>query len=70
MYDKQQALVNLGRHLGLFTDKVQHSGDVDNPIKVELKNKTLSKEELAEELKRRGLPSSIFGTDDDDSPDD
>lgn len=27
-YDAQAALVHLGKHLGLFTDKVEHSGEV------------------------------------------
>lgn len=26
--DKNAALVNLGRHLGMFTDKVEHSGEI------------------------------------------
>lgn len=28
-YDKGKALEQLGRHLGLFTDKVEHSGSID-----------------------------------------
>ena len=28
LYDKQKALVDIGRHLGMFTDKVEHSGDI------------------------------------------
>jgi phage terminase small subunit len=28
LWDKQAALVNIGRHLGMFTDKVQHSGNL------------------------------------------
>lgn len=30
LYDKQKALVDLGRHLKLFTEKVEHSGFVTN----------------------------------------
>jgi phage terminase small subunit len=26
--DKNAALTNLGRHLGMFTDKVEHSGEM------------------------------------------
>jgi len=29
LHDKKAALVDLGRHLGLFTDKVEHSGGVN-----------------------------------------
>jgi phage terminase small subunit len=29
MYDKKGALVDLGRHLGAFKDKVEHSGEVN-----------------------------------------
>lgn len=28
MHDKKAALVDIGRHLGMFTDKVEHSGDM------------------------------------------
>lgn len=33
MHDKQAALVSLGRHLGLFTDKVEATGNVSVTIK-------------------------------------
>lgn len=29
LYDKQKALELIGRHLGMFTDKVEHSGSID-----------------------------------------
>lgn len=29
LYDKQAALVNIGRHLGMFTDKVEHNVSAD-----------------------------------------
>ena len=29
LHDKQAALVSIGRHLGMFTDKVEHSGKVE-----------------------------------------
>lgn len=32
VHDQQQALLNVARHLGMFKDKVIHSGDPDNPI--------------------------------------
>lgn len=28
LHDKRAALVDIGRHLGMFTDKIEHSGDV------------------------------------------
>lgn len=33
-YDKQTALVQLGKHLGLFTDKIEHSGPGGGPIAI------------------------------------
>lgn len=44
LYDKQKALVDLGRHLKLFTEKVEHSGTVIQ--KLDLSSLT------AEELKK------------------
>lgn len=32
LYDKQKALVDMGRHLGMFVDKVEHSGGLDIKI--------------------------------------
>ena len=34
LHDSQAALVHLGRHYGLFTDKVEHSGEVETVVKV------------------------------------
>jgi len=31
-HDKVRALENLGRHLGMYVDKVEHSGNISNPI--------------------------------------
>lgn len=31
------AWAHLGKHIGMFTDKVQHSGDPNNPINMNLK---------------------------------
>jgi phage terminase small subunit len=33
-YDKPKALEMLGRHFGLFTDKIEHSGDVGGVLVV------------------------------------
>jgi phage terminase small subunit len=33
LHDKRAALVDIGKHLGMFTDKVQLSGDPDNPLR-------------------------------------
>ena len=35
MYDKKSALVDLGKHLGLFKDKVEFNGDMDLHITVD-----------------------------------
>ncbi|HIZ75694.1 MAG TPA: terminase small subunit [Candidatus Mediterraneibacter stercoravium] len=35
LYDKKSALVNLGKHLGLFKDKVELNGDMDLHITVD-----------------------------------
>lgn len=35
LHDKQAALVNLGKHLGMFTTRVEHSGTVDVHHKVQ-----------------------------------
>lgn len=32
LHDKRAALVDIGKHLGMFTDKMQLSGDPNNPI--------------------------------------
>lgn len=34
LHDKRAALVDIGKHLGMFTDRVQLSGDADNPVHV------------------------------------
>lgn len=31
MHDKRAALVDIGRHLGMFTDKLEHSGEIKTP---------------------------------------
>ena len=30
LYDKQKALTDIGKHLGMFTDKIEHSGSIDS----------------------------------------
>lgn len=32
LYDKLQALVQIGKHIGMFKDKVEVSGEVNNPM--------------------------------------
>lgn len=32
LYDKLQALVQIGKHIGMFKDKVELSGEVNNPM--------------------------------------
>lgn len=38
-HDKRAALVDIGRHLGMFTDKVEHTGKDGEPIQLESKVK-------------------------------
>lgn len=35
LHDKQAALVSIGRHLGMFKDRVEHTGKDGGPIKVD-----------------------------------
>jgi phage terminase small subunit len=35
LHDKQAALVNIGRHLGMFKDRVEHTGKDGGPIEVD-----------------------------------
>jgi phage terminase small subunit len=35
LHDKQAALVNIGRHLGMFKDRVEHTGKDGGPIEME-----------------------------------
>lgn len=35
LHDKQAALVNIGRHLGMFKDRVEHTGKDGGPIEYE-----------------------------------
>jgi len=40
LYDKQKALVDIGKHLGMFVDRIEHSGDINISAKtkeIELK---------------------------------
>lgn len=37
LHDKIQALEKMGRHLGLFADRVEHTGKDGNPIEAEFK---------------------------------
>jgi phage terminase small subunit len=38
LHDKRAALVDIGRHLGMFPNKVELGGDANNPIRVETVN--------------------------------
>lgn len=52
-HDKRAALVDIGRHLGMFTDKVNLGGQEDNPLNVNVNAAPkLTKEEW---LKAHGL---------------
>ncbi len=47
LHDKVTALTKLGQHLGLFPDRVEHTGKGGGPIQVEGKLSGLTDEELA-----------------------
>lgn len=34
LYDKQKALVDIGKHLGMFVDKVEHSGAIGSEVNI------------------------------------
>ena len=51
-WDKPKALELLGRHLGMFPTKVEHSGPGGKPISVETARVELSDDELLEIAKR------------------
>lgn len=38
LHDKMKALENIGRHLGMFTDKVEHSGEIDTEVTINIGN--------------------------------
>lgn len=40
-WDKKSALDSIGKHLGMFKDIIQHSGDPDNPIKSETTHRVI-----------------------------
>jgi phage terminase small subunit len=50
LYDAQAALVHLGKHHGLFTDRTEHSGSITVD-----RAEQMTEEEIDAELKRRGI---------------
>lgn len=50
LWSKDKSLENLGRHLKLFTDKLEHSGDEEKPIAV----KNIDIQERLKSLKGKG----------------
>lgn len=60
LHDKLTALVNLGKHLGLFIDRHELTGKNGGPLRHETKRKSLTKEELRDELIARGLPTTLL----------
>jgi hypothetical protein len=51
LHDKRAALVDIGRHLGMFANKVELGGDANNPIRVETVNED-AREYILGELAR------------------
>lgn len=60
LHDKLTALVNLGKHLGLFIDRHELTGKNGGPLQHETKKKALTKDELRDELIARGLPTTLL----------
>lgn len=52
LHDKRGALVDLGKHLGMFVEKHEHSGPNGGPVKITMAE--LSDDELAAIASRRG----------------
>lgn len=61
LHDKQAALVNIGRHLGMFTTKVEHSGAVDVNHKVQADADAFTRS-IAGIAARTGAGSETGGT--------
>ena len=59
-HDKQGALVSIGRHLGMFKDKVELTGKNGGPIETS-NAQDLTKDELEAELKRYGIKPEVAG---------
>ncbi len=57
MHDKRAALVDIGRHLGMFKDKVELTGKDGGPLQVE--DRTTAT--LIEEAKRLGIDPATLG---------
>lgn len=56
LHDKKGALVDIGRHLGMFKDKVEVTGKDGGPITTKTE-RDLTDEELAAELAKHGIQS-------------
>ena len=54
-WDKGKQLELAGRYFKLFTDKVEHEGNLKLDI-----TKSLTNEDLEKELQKRGLPTKLF----------
>jgi phage terminase small subunit len=63
MHDKVGALVQIGRHLGMFTEKIEHSGPGGAPIEVRAMRDKL--EALSPE-RRAQIRAILIGSDDGD----
>ncbi len=56
-WDKKAALVDIGKHLGMFPNKHEHTGKDGGPIQVEQKTEG----DLIEQAKRLGIDPAILG---------
>lgn len=65
--DKRQALVDVGRHLGMFKDRVEHSGPDGGPISVK-SVPDLSKLTKGQRDELRSILGAAFGEPEGDAP--
>ena len=59
MHDKKAALVDVGKHLGMFKERVEHTGKDGGPIQT--RDIPANEEDLIEQAKRLGLDPSVLG---------
>lgn len=59
MHDKKSALVDIGKHLGMFKERVEHTGKDGAPIQTQ--DVPMNEDQLIEKAKRLGLDPSVLG---------
>jgi phage terminase small subunit len=61
MHDKQGALDKLGKHLGMFTDKIEHTGKNGGPIQTEDLSASAEMRGLSALLRKKGMTIEDLG---------